>query len=90
MGEMRALGIAVCISPNAMLRSALGAMHDLAKEMRADGPEAETRFMEQFRKHPLGDLHTFAGFDQVRAWEKEYLGEEAMRKYADSVGHVPK
>jgi 2-methylisocitrate lyase-like PEP mutase family enzyme len=90
MDEMRALGIAVCISPNAMLRSALGAMHDLAKEMRADGPEAETRFMEQFRKHPLGDLHTFAGFDQVRAWEKEYLGEEAMKKYADSVGHVPK
>ncbi|MEP7069398.1 MAG: isocitrate lyase/PEP mutase family protein [Usitatibacter sp.] len=88
--EMRALGISVCISPNAMLRSALGAMHDLAKEMRADGPEAETRFMEHFKKHPLGDLHTFAGFDQVRAWEKEYLGEEAMKKYADSVGHVPK
>jgi len=88
--EMRAMGIAVCISPNAMLRSALGAMHDLAQEMRAEGPVAETRFMEEFRKHPLGDLHTFAGFDQVRAWEKEYLGEEAMKKYADSVGHVPK
>ena len=88
--EMRAMGIAVCISPNAMLRSALGAMHDLAQEMRAEGPVAETRFMEEFRKHPLGDLHTFAGFDQVRAWEKEYIGEEAMKKYADSVGHVPK
>jgi 2-methylisocitrate lyase-like PEP mutase family enzyme len=90
LDEMRALGIAVCISPNAMLRSALAAMHDLAKEMRVDGPAAETRFMEVFKKHPLGDLHTFAGFDQVRAWEKEYLGEEAMKKYADSVGHVPK
>jgi 2-methylisocitrate lyase-like PEP mutase family enzyme len=90
MDEMRALGIAVCISPNAMLRSALAAMHDLAKEMHAEGPVAETRFMESFKKHPLGDLHTFAGFDQVRAWEKEYLGEEAMKKYADSVGHVPK
>ena len=30
------------------------------------------------------------GFDQVRAWEREYLGEEAMKKYADSVGHVPR
>ena len=87
--EMRAMGIAVCISPNAMLRSALGAMHDLALQLRAEGPVAETRFMEAFKGHPLGDLHTFAGFDQVRAWEKEYLGEEAMRKYADSVGHVP-
>jgi 2-methylisocitrate lyase-like PEP mutase family enzyme len=88
--EMRAIGIAVCISPNAMLRSALGAMHDLAREMKAEGPVAETRFMESFRNHPLGDLHTFAGFDQVREWEREYLGEEAMKKYADSVGHVPK
>ncbi len=87
--ELRALGIAVCISPNAMLRTALAAMYDLALAMRDEGPVAETRFMESFKRHPLGDLHTFAGFDQIRAWEKEYLGEEAMRKYADSVGHVP-
>ena len=90
LDELRALQIAVCISPNAMLRSALAAMHDLAAQMKAEGPVAETRFMEGFRKHPLGDLHTFAGFDQVRAWEKEYLGEEAMKKYADSIGHMPK
>ncbi|MGZ5078966.1 MAG: isocitrate lyase/PEP mutase family protein [Usitatibacter sp.] len=90
LDEMRRLGIAVCISPNAMLRTALAAMHDLAQQMRDEGPVAETRFMEAFRKHPLGDLHTFAGFDQIRDWEKEYLGEEAMKKYADSVGHVPK
>lgn len=90
LDEMRQLGIAVCISPNAMLRTALAAMHDLALQMHDEGPVAETRFMETFRKHPLGDLHTFAGFDQIRDWEKEYLGEEAMKKYADSVGHVPK
>ena len=90
MDEMRSLGIAVCIAPNAMLRSALAAMHDLAVAMKAEGPVAETRFMETFKQHPLGDLHTFAGFDQVRAWEREYLGEEAMKKYADSVGFVPK
>ena len=89
LDEMRALKIAVCISPNAMLRSALGAMHDLARDMKAEGPVAETRFMESFRDHPLGDLHTFAGFDRIREWEREYLGEEAMKKYADSVGHVP-
>jgi hypothetical protein len=73
-----------------MLRSALGAMYDLAMKLHAEGPVAETKFMEAFKGHPLGDLHTFAGFDQVCAWEKEYLGEEAMKKYADSVGHVPR
>jgi len=87
--EMRQMGIAVCISPNAMLRCALAAMHDLAREMKQDGPVAETHFMESFKKHPLGDLHTFAGFDQVRAWERDYLGEEAMKKYANSIGHLP-
>ena len=90
LDELRAMKIAVCISANAMLRSALAAMYDLALAMHDEGPVAETRFMEGFRKHPLGDLHTFAGFDQVRAWEKEYLGEEAMKKYAGSVGHQPK
>jgi 2-methylisocitrate lyase-like PEP mutase family enzyme len=88
--EMKALGIAVTIAPGALMRVALAAMHDLAAEMRRDGPAAEARFIEQFRNHPLGDLHTFAGFDQIVAWEREYLGEEAMKKYADSVGHVPK
>ncbi len=88
--EMKALGIAVAIAPGALLRVSLAAMYDLALEMRRDGPSAEARFIERFKGHPLGDLHTFAGFDQIRAWEKEYLGEEAMRKYADSVGHLPK
>jgi len=87
--EMKRLGISITISAGALMRVSLSAMHDLAVEMRDEGPMAEARFIEQFAKHPLGDLHTFAGFDRIRAWEKEYLGEEAMKKYADSVGHMP-
>jgi 2-methylisocitrate lyase-like PEP mutase family enzyme len=90
LAEMAALGIAVTIAPGALMRVALAAMHDLAVQMRDEGPMAEARFFEKFGKHPLGDLHTFAGFDRIRAWEKEYLGAEAMQKYADSVGHMPK
>lgn len=87
--EMKALGFAVAIAPGALMRASLGAMHDLAMQLKAEGPAAEARFIEQFARHPLGDLHTFAGFDRIRAWENEYLGEEAMAKYADSVGHMP-
>jgi hypothetical protein len=58
--------------------------------MRDEGPMADARFFEKFGQHPMGDLHTFAGFDRIRAWEKAFLGEEAMAKYADSVGHMPK
>ncbi len=88
--EMKALGIAVTIAPGALLRVSLTAMYDLAVQMRDEGPMAEARCFEKFGQHPLGDLHSFAGFDRIRAWEREYLGEEAMQKYADSVGHLPK
>jgi len=88
--EMQSLGIAVAISAGALMRTALAAMHDLAVQLRDEGPMAEARFMEQFSKHPLGDLHTFAGFDRIRAWEQQFLSAEAMRKYEDSVGHQPK
>jgi len=90
LDEMKALGIALTIAPGALMRVSLMAMHDLAVQMRDEGPMAEARFLENFSGHPLGDLHTFAGFDRIRAWEKEFLGEEAMLKYADSVGHMPK
>jgi 2-methylisocitrate lyase-like PEP mutase family enzyme len=88
--EMQTLGIAVTISAGALMRTALAAMHDLAVQLRDEGPMAEARFMEKFSKHPLGDLHTFAGFDRIRAWEQQFLSAEAMRKYEDSVGHQPK
>jgi 2-methylisocitrate lyase-like PEP mutase family enzyme len=66
--QMKTLGIAVAILPGAMLRVALQALHDFAATLKAEGPLAEARFAEQFRSHPVGDLHTFAGFDRIRAW----------------------
>jgi len=87
--EMKVLKIAITISAGALMRASLVAMHDLAVKLRDEGPMAEARFIAEFTKHPLGDLHTFAGFDRIRALEQTYLGEEAMKKYADSVGHMP-
>ena len=88
--EMQAMGIAFTIAPGALMRAALVTMHDLAVQLRDEGPMAEARFNDSFAKHPMGDLHTFAGFDQIRAWEQQYLSADAMRKYEDAVGHVPK
>lgn len=88
--QMQSMGIRLTITAGAMMRTALAAMHDLAVQLRDEGPLAEARFIERFASHPLGDLHTFAGFDQIRAWEQQFLSAESMRKYNDSVGHVPK
>ena len=88
--ELQELGIAVTIAPGATLRATMQTVYDLALEMKEDGPDAEKRFHEQFQQHPIGDFHTFAGFDQVMEWEREFLGEDALEKYADSIGHQPK
>ena len=87
--ELQELGIAVTIVPGAIFRATIAAVYDLAVALRDEGPAAEARFVERFRQHPLGDLHTFAGFDRIRAWEEQYLPPEELEKYADSVGHQP-
>jgi 2-methylisocitrate lyase-like PEP mutase family enzyme len=87
--QMKELGIAITILPGAMLRVALQALWDFAAALRDEGPAAETRFAERFRNHAVGDLHTFAGFDQIRAWEAAYLPAEELEKYEGSVGHQP-
>jgi 2-methylisocitrate lyase-like PEP mutase family enzyme len=89
LAEMSELGIAVTILPGATLRATVQAVYDFARDLRERGPAAEADFNERFKGHPLGNLHSFAGFDQVRAWEEEYLPAEEMDKYADSVGHQP-
>lgn len=87
--QLQELGIAIAISPGSTFRVTIQAIYDLAVQLRDQGPLAELDFTETFKNHPLGDLHTFAGFDQVRQWEEEFLPPEELEKYADSVGHQP-
>ena len=87
--EMNELGIAITIVPGATLRATMVAVYDLAMAMREDGPDAEKRFNELFTDHPLGDFHTFAGFNQVLEWEREFMGESELAKYEGTVGHRP-
>ena len=89
LAEMNELGIAVTILPGATLRATVEAVYDFARDLRERGPAAEVDFNERFTGHPLGNLHRFAGFDQVREWEEAYLPAEELDKYADSVGHQP-
>jgi 2-methylisocitrate lyase-like PEP mutase family enzyme len=87
--QMNDLGIALTILPGATMRVTLQAVYDFAVQLKERGPVAEAEFFEAFQDHPIGDFHTFAGFDQVQAWEKLYLDPEEQKKYEDSVGHQP-
>jgi len=87
--EMNDLGIAVTILPGATFRATIQAVYDFASELKQRGPMAEADFNERFKGHPLANVHRFAGFDQIREWEEEYLPAAEMEKYTDSVGHQP-
>jgi 2-methylisocitrate lyase-like PEP mutase family enzyme len=87
--EMQDLGIAIVILPGAAMRATIKAVYDLGVALRDQGPLAESEFNDSFKGHPLADVHTFAGFDQIREWEEAYLPGEELTKYQDSVGHQP-
>ena len=86
---MQELGIAITITAGTTMRATLAAVYDIAVKLRDEGPMAEAAFVESFKKHPLNDVHTFAGFDAIRAAEGSFLPAEHLDKYADSIGHQP-
>lgn len=88
--QMTEIGIKAAILPGATLRVTMQAVYDFAVQLRDEGALAEQTFFEGFQDHPLGDFHTFAGFNEVREWEEKYLEPDALAKYEDSVGHQPK
>jgi len=88
--QMNDLGIAVTILPGATMRVTLQAVYDFATKLKAEGVMAEAEFYKNFQDHPVGDFHTFAGFDQIREWEQAYMDPAELAKYAGSVGHQPK
>jgi 2-methylisocitrate lyase-like PEP mutase family enzyme len=87
--QMNELGIAVAITPGSTFRVTMQAVYDYAVALRDQGPMAEHDFNERFKKHPLGNVHGFAGFDEIQKWEAEFLPPEELEKYEDSVGYRP-
>ena len=86
--EMSEIGIRMAIAPGATFRATMMAVHDLAVALRDQGPMAEFEFNERYKRHPLGDQHTFAGFDRIRAWEEAYLPPRSRRS-TRNVGPQP-
>ncbi len=89
LDEMQAMGISICITAMTLLRASLMAMHEIATRLRDEGPMAELAFIERFNQHPIGNLHSFAGFDEIRRLEGAYLPQDELDKYTDSIGHMP-
>jgi len=87
--ELEELGVAIVILPGVALRATIQAVYDLGILLRDTGPLAEEAFDARFKQHPLANVHAFAGFDQIQAWEREFLPAEEQEKYEGSVGYQP-
>ena len=88
--QMTEIGIKVTILPGALTRLTIKSLYDFSVRLRDEGPLVEEELSKSLESHPVGDFHTFAGFNQIREWEEAYLEPETLAKYADSVGHQPK
>jgi 2-methylisocitrate lyase-like PEP mutase family enzyme len=87
--EMTDLGIALTILPGASHRATLKALYTFAADMKERGPMVEAELSDSLKGHPVGDFHTFAGFDQIMKWEEAYMDESELEKYAGTVGFQP-
>lgn len=84
--ELADLGIALAILPNALTRCAVTAMYDLAVQLKED-PIHEVNFMKSIKGHPVGDMHQFAGFADVRALEEQFLPQSELEAKYDGANH---
>ena len=89
VAEMKDLGIAIAIFPNALTRISIQCMYDFAADFARRGPPAEDELMSRLAGHPAGNLHQFSGFDRIREWENAFLPAEEQEKYAATIGHQP-
>lgn len=63
---------------------------DYAHSLKSGGAEAQIKFLNGMKGHPLEDDHAFAGFPQMRTMEEKYLpDEEVQKKYEGSLGYIP-
>tara|TARA_R110000772_G_scaffold73216_8_gene160025 strand:+ start:81565 stop:82503 length:939 start_codon:yes stop_codon:yes gene_type:complete len=87
--EMTDLGIALTILPGACHRATLKAIYNFGTDLMQRGPMVEAELFDSLKGHPVGDFHTFAGFDQIKKWEEAYLDPAEMDKYTGTVGFQP-
>jgi 2-methylisocitrate lyase-like PEP mutase family enzyme len=69
-------------------RAAIVNLYDHLGRLATDGVDFEAGFREDIADHPVGDLHDFSGFDEVRELEERYLpSAEVTERYAGSTGY---
>jgi len=88
--ELNSMGVSMVSFATGALRSGACAMWDFMQKFKKQDVAWQTAFLTEVKDHPVGDIHAFMGFDQIRNLEEEFLPEnEVFEKYEGSVGFMP-
>jgi len=83
--KLNGYGFDMVIVPALGMRAAIASVYEQAVELREHGAETVSTLESQFESLPF-DLHEFAGFPDVVAQEEEYMPDDELDKYEDTLG----
>jgi 2-methylisocitrate lyase-like PEP mutase family enzyme len=88
--RLNELGVAIVSNAGGALRSSTRALWDYMHAFYAEDIEFVNRFTEETADHPVGNMHQFIGFPEIRKLEEEFLPEEDLiARYEGSLGYQP-
>jgi 2-methylisocitrate lyase-like PEP mutase family enzyme len=82
---LSAQGYDIVIIPALGMQSAIYAVYQRARTLKDQGVTAFEELEDDFETLPF-DFHEFAGFPEVVEQEEQYLPEEELEKYEDTLG----
>lgn len=90
LSDLEALGVSIVSNPAGLLRASMKAMWDYAHGFAERGTAFMKEMDEALTDHPTGNLHSFAGFPEIRRLEEELLPKQEVElKYSGSIGFQP-
>ena len=85
MAEAHEMGVALMIYPFASLHSMSVAVWDFLAQLKEEGTQAQVKFEERYKRHPLSDLRKLfdlGGLEELQVYERKYIpAEEVKMKY---------
>lgn len=80
-------GVFLAALPGITLQASLRGAWDVLHRLKAEGVTYLQEFEASLVGHPVGELHTFVGFPEVKRLEEEFLpAAEVLARYEGSLG----
>lgn len=90
LSRLQELGVAIVSNAGGALRSSTRAMWDYMHAFYMDDVDFLKRFGAETEDHPVGNMHEFIGFPEIRKLEEEFLpADDVEARYAGSIGYRP-